>query len=222
VPPGPVATISAPERRHRRLASRAKATCSEANGIDCGASLPAGCEAGTAAHVAKPRAMKTTRDVPPPGHWRFRPSGPRPARFEHLDDEALGLLRALAFHRVDHVVVGPVAAAVHGAEEHGPLAIVPAPYARNYAKLATALRALRVTMRVEGEDDGLAFLPTAEALRVRRTALRCEDGDLDVVPDPPGTTYGELLADARREELEPRLYVDVAAASELTLRLAAA
>jgi hypothetical protein len=172
--------------------------------------------------VANPAPMKTSRDVPPPGHWRFRPSGPRPARFEHLDDEALGLLRALAFHRVDHIVVGAVAAAVHGDEVHGPLAIVPAPYARNYSKLAAALRALRVSLRVEGEEEGLAFLPTPEALRLRRTSLRCEDGDLDVVPDPPGTTYGELLADAKREELEPGLHVDVAAASELTLRLVAA
>jgi hypothetical protein len=157
--------------------------------------------------------MKTSRDAPPSGHWRFRPSGPRPTRFEHLDNEALGLLRALAFHRVDHVVVGPFAAAVHGeATEPGPLAIVPAPYARNYAKLAGALRALRVTLRMDGEEDGLAFLPTPEALRLRRTALRCEDGDLDVVPDPPGTSYGELLADAHREELEPGLHVDVGAA----------
>jgi hypothetical protein len=168
--------------------------------------------------------MKLSRDAPAPGHWRHRPSGPRPARFEHLDEEGLGLLRALAFHRVDHVVVGAFAAAVHGGEEHGPLAVVPAPYARNYAKLAAALRSLKVSLRVEGEDDGLAFLPTPDALRLRRTSLRCEDGDLDVIPDPPGTTYGELLADARREELEPELHVDVAAPGELTRpeRLAAA
>jgi hypothetical protein len=169
--------------------------------------------------------MKISRDAPAPGHWRFRPSGPRPARFEHLDDEALGLLRALAHHHVDHVVVGALAASVHaGKSEHGPLAIVPAPYARNYAKLATALRSLRVTLRVEGQENGLAFLPTPEALRVRRTTLRCEDGDLDVVPDPPGTSYGELLADAHREEVEPDLFVDVAAPGDLTRpeRLAAA
>jgi hypothetical protein len=169
--------------------------------------------------------MKISRDAPPPGHWRFRPSGPRPARFEHLEDEAVGLLRALAFHRVDHVVVGATAAAVHGdTSERGPLAIVPAPYARNYAKLAGLLRELRVRMRVEGDEEGMAFLPTPEALRLRRTALRCADGDIDVVPDPPGTTYGELLADARREELEPGLHVDVAAPGQLTSpeRLAAA
>ncbi|MCW3066656.1 MAG: hypothetical protein JWN32_3828 [Solirubrobacterales bacterium] len=173
--------------------------------------------------------MKTSRrspvDVPPPGHWRFRPSGPRPARFEQVSDESLGLLRALAFHRVDHVVVGATAGAIHGEDsEPGPLAIVPAPYARNYAKLAGALQALRVELRIEGDEQGLSFLPTPEALRLGRTALRCEDGDLDVVPDPPGTTYGELLADARREELEPRLYVDVTAPGQLTSpeRLAAA
>jgi len=52
---------------------------------------------------------------------------------EHLDQKAVAVLRWLNANKVDYVLVGPVAAAVRGdTESSGPVAIVPAPYGRNY------------------------------------------------------------------------------------------
>lgn len=137
-------------------------------------------------------------DVPGPERWRLQASGPRPARFADLEDEPLALLRALAAFHVDHVVVGSLADAVHGRKAFGPLAVVPAPYARNYDKLAGALRALGAA------PAGETAAPPARQLRGRRLALACADGDLDVRGD---LDFASLHEDARREELEPGLDV---------------
>lgn len=137
-------------------------------------------------------------DVPGPGGWRLRAPGPRPARFADLDDEALALLRALAAFHVDHVVVGALADAVHGRPAFGPLAVVPAPYARNYDKLAEALRALGATL------PGETHSPPARQLRGRRLTLDTSEGELDVRGE---LHFASLHEDARREELEPGLDV---------------
>src|SRR5579875_2841840 len=77
---------------------------------------------------------------------RHRPPGivsasvnPRPG-FEHIEVASLAVLRWLNANRVDYVLVGPVARAIRGeASARGPVAIVPAPYRRNYERLTRAL-----------------------------------------------------------------------------------
>lgn len=159
--------------------------------------------AGTGRPAANPGAMTIRRphpDQPGPAGWRLRAPGPRPARFADLDDEQLALLRALAAFHVDHVVVGSLADAVHGRPASGPLAVVPAPYARNFDKLADALRALAAT------PTDASHPPRARALRGRRLSLTCEDGTLDIRGD---LDFGSLHEQARREELEPGLGVQI-------------
>ena len=106
---------------------------------------------------------------------------------EHLDQKAVAVLRWLNANKVDYVLVGPVAAAVRGdTESSGPVAIVPAPYGRNYERLSSALTAsharLRIPERRPGSSDELAAIKlTPEKLsRGTRWMLRCESYDIDV------------------------------------------
>ena len=56
---------------------------------------------------------------------------------EHLDKSSIEILRWLNAIKLDYVVVGPVAHAIRGdVSARGPVAIVPAPYGRNFERLA--------------------------------------------------------------------------------------
>ena len=85
----------------------------------------------------------------------------RPVRaaqgFEHLTAESIAVLKWLKANQVEFVLVGPVAEAIRaGAAGRGPVAIVPAPYRRNFERLWRALdRIPRVTWE-----------PSSGALRV--------------------------------------------------------
>src|ERR1700749_3537826 len=55
------------------------------------------------------------------------------AGLEHLDRKSISVLRWLNANHVDYVLVGPVAHAIRGDQAAtGPVAIVPAPYSRNW------------------------------------------------------------------------------------------
>jgi hypothetical protein len=151
---------------------------------------------------------------------------------EHLDQKAVAVLRWLNANKVDYVLVGPVAAAVRGdTESSGPVAIVPAPYGRNYERLSTALSAsharLRIPERRPGSSDELAAIKlTPEKLsRGTRWMLRCESYDIDVevraarrTDAPAGAPrYQELLYEAGRFELAPELSVETASTEDLEL-----
>jgi hypothetical protein len=151
---------------------------------------------------------------------------------EHLDQKAVAVLRWLNANKVDYVLVGPVAAAVRGdTESSGPVAIVPAPYGRNYERLSTALSAsharLRIPERRPGSSDELAAIKlTPEKLsRGTRWMLRCESYDIDVevraarrTDAPAGAPrYQELLYEAGRFELAPELSVEAASTEDLEL-----
>ncbi len=59
------------------------------------------------------------------------------AGLEHLDRKSIAVLRWLNASHVDYVVVGPVAHAIRGDQAaEGPVAIVPAPYSRNWDRLS--------------------------------------------------------------------------------------
>jgi hypothetical protein len=150
--------------------------------------------------------------------------------FEHLDQEALALLRWLKDNQVEFVLVGAVGEAVRGRlDATGPVAIVPAPYRRNLARLADALSDAGAGMRVDGvgargSTDTTPIKFTAEKLGdAQRWALRCGMHDIDIERSGrPGqkTTarapiYQELLYEAGRFEPIPELSVEVASPEDI-------
>jgi hypothetical protein len=160
---------------------------------------------------------------------------------EHLDKSSIELLRWLNVIKLDYVVVGPVAHSIRGdVSARGPVAIVPAPYGRNFERLAGALVAQRAGLR---SDRGLSVpahpadrgatvavkLTGDKLARGRRWMLRFGGYDLDVegagkraagaraTPDgsvhAPG--YQELLYEAGRFQLSEGLSVEVASPEDL-------
>lgn len=138
--------------------------------------------------------------------------------FQHLSVKALAQLRWLQANKVEFVVVGPVAEAIRGGgAANGPLAIVPAPYSRNFARLCRGLWAGHARMRVEGEPGTVPVKLSEEKLmRGGRWTLRCGVHDIDIEGHPPGApSYQELLYEAARYNLAPDLSVDVASPEDL-------
>jgi hypothetical protein len=133
--------------------------------------------------------------------------------FEHLDREWLAVLRWLNSNRVEYVLVGAAAEAVRGrAGVRGPVAIVPAPYQRNYERLAKALWAAHARRRVEGEAGTVPIKLTAEKLAAgNHWAVRCGAHDVEIEASSEGTSgYQELLYEAGRFVLAEDLAVEVA------------
>jgi hypothetical protein len=109
---------------------------------------------------------------------------------EHLDQRSVAVLRWLNANKIDYVLVGPVAYAIRGQHTaFGPIAIVPAPYLRNYERLTAALTDQDATLRstrsgggeraMRGADPVLKL--TADKLaRGRRWLLSFAGYDLDV------------------------------------------
>ena len=143
--------------------------------------------------------------------------------FEHLDHGAIAVIRWLGANRIEFVLVGPVAAAIHGESgEQGPVAIVPAPYTRNLERLAHALDGARASNRREGagitgESDTTPTKLTAEKLaRGDLWTLRCGSYDIDIEGQPPGlASYQELLYEARSLELATGVTVEVASPEDI-------
>lgn len=143
--------------------------------------------------------------------------------FEHLDAAALAVLRWLRANHVDFILVGPVAAAIRGhGTGGGPVAIVPAPYRRNFERLARALDAAGASIRLDGagiggEVDTTPTKVTAEKLaRGQLWTLRCGDYDLDIEGHIPGLeSYQDLLYEASRFEPAAGLSVEVASPEDL-------
>lgn len=112
------------------------------------------------------------------------------------------LLAALADGGVQCVLIGGMAAIVHG--DVGvtlDLDITPAFDDDNVERLAAVLRGLRARIRVEGEPEGLPFDCSAEFLRnlgpeeILNLTTSC--GDLDLTFTPSGTGgYEDLRRDA--------------------------
>jgi hypothetical protein len=162
---------------------------------------------------------------------------------EHLDQGPVAVLRWLNANQIDYVLVGPVARAIHGElAARGPVAIVPAPYIRNYDRLAAALSAQDATLRStrpggdrgpRGADPGTGVKLTGDKLaRGRRWLLRFAGYDLDVesssrrpaglhgphetgAPAGDGARYQELLYEAARHEIATGVAVEVAAPEDL-------
>jgi hypothetical protein len=156
---------------------------------------------------------------------------------EHLDQGSVTVLRWLNANKVDYVLVGPVAHAIRGElTAHGSVAVVPAPYLRNYERLTAALVARDASLRserdVRGADPVDVKLTADKLARGRRWLLRFSGYDLDVEsssrhaagihgphepagPAGDGVRYQELLYEAARFEIAAGVSVEVAAPEDL-------
>jgi hypothetical protein len=110
-----------------------------------------------------------------------------------FDPEAM--LRVLERRGVDYVLIGGLAATLHGSPHvTADVDIAPDATRANLRRLAEALDDLDARVRTEGEPDGLPFDRSAEMLS--RTAflnLTTRFGELDLVFEPPGTSgYADL------------------------------
>jgi hypothetical protein len=151
--------------------------------------------------------------------------------FEHLTADSLAVLKWLKANQVEFVLVGPVAEAIRGGSAgHGPVAIVPAPYRRNYERLWRALDAAHARPRADGAHAGGRPDGTAKETRETRPAkltleactgsqrwmLGTGPHHLDVEGRPSGTPgYQELLYEAARFEVVADLSVDVASPEDI-------
>jgi hypothetical protein len=168
------------------------------------------------------------------------------AGLEHLDRKSIAVLRWLNANHVDYVLVGPVAHAIRGDQAaRGPVAIVPAPYSRNWDRLTRALVDERAGLRsdrglpgsAERGDAVTVKLTPDKLARGRRWMLRFGEFDLDVEgsgtraagargagqphPGEDGTRptraprYQELLYEANRVEVADGIAVEVASPEDL-------
>ena len=158
------------------------------------------------------------------------------AGLEHLAQNSVAVLRWLNANKVDFVVVGPVARAIRGdVDAAGPVAIVPAPYGRNFERLCTALVAEHAGLRADRSTPGSVERPSAVPVKLtadklargKRWILRFGAYDLDL--EGSGTRaqiaagegaagaprYQELLYEAGRFELAAGLSVEVASPEDL-------
>jgi predicted nucleotidyltransferase len=110
------------------------------------------------------------------------------------------ILAVLERHGVRYVLIGGLAAILHGATHVTTDAdIVPQEGRDNLERLSGALRELNARIRVAGEPDGIPFDHSGASLpRVRIWNLVTDRGNLDVTFVPSGTRgYDDLVRDAR-------------------------
>src|SRR4051794_20993499 len=91
---------------------------------------------GVRAALANRHAMLLKRHAP-----RINTQPPPPTKgLEHVDESAIAVVRWLNANHIDYVLVGAVAQAARGNPgARGPVAIVAAPYRRNFERLNRAL-----------------------------------------------------------------------------------
>lgn len=115
------------------------------------------------------------------------------------------ILEVLAEHGVRFVVIGGVAAALHGVPHVTfDIDITPATDRENLDRLSAALRDLGARIRTSAEPAGLVFEHDGTSLAAGQIwNLITTHGDLDVTMTPSGTAgYPELVADAVETDLE--------------------
>jgi len=113
--------------------------------------------------------------------------------------DPIAVLGALARNRVEYLVIGGVAATLHGSPlTTGDLDICPADAPANLDRLAKALAEVGARIRTAGEPDGVA-LPVDGALLGQADTwnLTTRHGPVDLVFSPVGTFgYDDLKRDA--------------------------
>lgn len=124
-------------------------------------------------------------------------SAPRPPL--HADE----ILRRLTARGVDFVVIGGIAAVLHGsAQATFDLDVCYATDAGNLAALGQVL--IDLGARLKGVDDPLPFIPDAPALRrVELLTMVTDEGELDILARPVGSPgYEALRRNADRLDLD--------------------
>ena len=137
------------------------------------------------------------------------------------DFDPVRMLSALAEDEVRFVLIGGMAAILHG--DVGvtvDLDVVPDREADNLERLARALRRLGARIRTEGEPEGLPFDCSAEFFGILApdaiVNMTTAAGDLDVAFCPSGTRgYSDLSRDAVRIEAADRLHILVASLEDI-------
>jgi hypothetical protein len=112
------------------------------------------------------------------------------------------ILRRLVERGVDFVVIGGIAAVLHGSARNTfDLDICFASDEANLAALADVLMSLGA--RLKGIDENVPFVPDARTLRqVELLTLVTVFGELDVLTRPPGApAYRDLRRDADRYDV---------------------
>lgn len=111
------------------------------------------------------------------------------------------ILGVLDDHRVRYVLVGGLAAALHGAEYvTTDVDITPDTSEENLERLAEALRELDARIRTADEPAGVPFEPEADLIaRSQILNLTTDAGDLDLSVVPAGT---EGYRDLRRNAVD--------------------
>ena len=159
---------------------------------------------------------------------RIEHRSPNPSKGqEHLRPSWIAILRWLQAHKVEYVLVGPVAEAIRGnAHADGPVAVVPAPYRRNLERLARAVTAEHARLRVDagsasGADASPLKLDHDKLAQNARWTVRCGAHDIDIEGGLRNNggggmpSYQELLYEAGRFELEPELSIEVASPEDI-------
>ena len=111
------------------------------------------------------------------------------------------IFRTLARQRVDYVLIGGLAATLHGSNlRTGDVDICPARNRENLERLAAALVEMDARIRAAGTPEGMRFARDAEFLsRVELCNLSTRFGDFDISVTPAGTSGFE---DLRRHAVE--------------------
>jgi hypothetical protein len=115
------------------------------------------------------------------------------------------VIETLNRHDVRYVLIGGVAATLHGSPlRTGDTDVCPAKDPENLARLASALRALNARVRTEGAEGGLPFACDPEFLaRMSLLKLETDAGDVDLSCVPSGTGgYEDLIANADTFDLD--------------------
>ena len=127
------------------------------------------------------------------------------------------LLRTLANHRVDYVLVGGMAAILYGSPTVTSDAdIVPSPDPENLKRLSSCLGDLTARIRSLADPEGIPFDPHPDLLAsmsMLNLTTRC--GDLDLTFTPQGTGgYADLIDRAVLFEIDD-LIVTVASLDDV-------
>lgn len=132
-----------------------------------------------------------------------------------VEFDPVSLLRTLDRHDVRFVVIGGLAAVIHGAPTvTTDLDVVPATGSENLEALTAALTELGARLRTVEDPDGIAFPIEPELLAAGQSwTLVTAFGDLDLMFQPEGTEgYPDLVRGATTEMIadDPPLAVVVA------------
>jgi uncharacterized nucleotidyltransferase DUF6036 len=124
-----------------------------------------------------------------------------PAAMTDAPLDAERILRALAEHGVEYVLIGGLAVQTHGhVRTTNDADLIPAPEPKNLKRLAAALRSLDARVLNPGEEDTAIEARMLSRATIWQLATR--DGGIDVMHEVPGgRPYEELSDRALRVQL---------------------